>query len=460
VRLPVVPMRTYKQSFQFSGLAIKNARQRLQGPLRDLLVAAMGQLIRAPSCCPRREQRRAVRHLRPPGRELCFRREQKAHAGKGAVIGVYFLPEALAEAQGDVQRGAHFEQCQRALLILKRRMEANAARPGVRLQQWQRHRNDGPAGLESCAAIFSINLDRHCSGLPAHLAGQAAQAKFSVSVIAFGPQAVHNLVVAADHAKTHLASDLLVRLHARHKRAHADAVGPGGMEALDIAERPPFGMLKRCAVMDARKEIGERPVGRTRLIHQVHDALYFGKEVAGMEPALPVAPHITFHLGQPQPAPFGQLPYLRRPPMYELRSQLHRCLQAGRVQRMDTAADPLTRLQHNNRHTRAGEFARRRQSRYSRADDDDPLGHAASSTKCRQLGPRPRPRLIRCACRSRGVRFAWLARSTSAKYDSTAMTSQPLPKPKLREKAQLMSASEIERTLVRLAHEIIEKNNG
>ena len=30
----------------------------------------------------------------------------------------------------------------------------------------------------------------------------------------------------------------------------------------------------------------------------------------------------------------------------------------------------------------------------------------------------------------------------------------------LREKAQLMSASEIERTLVRLAHEIIEKNNG
>jgi pyrimidine operon attenuation protein / uracil phosphoribosyltransferase len=32
--------------------------------------------------------------------------------------------------------------------------------------------------------------------------------------------------------------------------------------------------------------------------------------------------------------------------------------------------------------------------------------------------------------------------------------------PNLREKAQLMSPSEIERTLVRLAHEIIEKNNG
>jgi pyrimidine operon attenuation protein/uracil phosphoribosyltransferase len=33
-------------------------------------------------------------------------------------------------------------------------------------------------------------------------------------------------------------------------------------------------------------------------------------------------------------------------------------------------------------------------------------------------------------------------------------------KPVLREKLRLMSASEIERTLVRLAHEIIEKNNG
>ncbi len=32
--------------------------------------------------------------------------------------------------------------------------------------------------------------------------------------------------------------------------------------------------------------------------------------------------------------------------------------------------------------------------------------------------------------------------------------------PQLREKGRIMSASEIERTLVRLAHEIIEKNNG
>jgi pyrimidine operon attenuation protein/uracil phosphoribosyltransferase len=35
-----------------------------------------------------------------------------------------------------------------------------------------------------------------------------------------------------------------------------------------------------------------------------------------------------------------------------------------------------------------------------------------------------------------------------------------LSTPKIREKGRLMSASEIERTLVRLAHEIVEKNNG
>lgn len=37
---------------------------------------------------------------------------------------------------------------------------------------------------------------------------------------------------------------------------------------------------------------------------------------------------------------------------------------------------------------------------------------------------------------------------------------QTTSKPVLREKGRIMSASEIERTLVRLAHEIIEKNNG
>ncbi len=41
------------------------------------------------------------------------------------------------------------------------------------------------------------------------------------------------------------------------------------------------------------------------------------------------------------------------------------------------------------------------------------------------------------------------------------MTNTPPPSaPVLREKGRLMSASEIERTLVRLAHEILEKNNG
>lgn len=40
------------------------------------------------------------------------------------------------------------------------------------------------------------------------------------------------------------------------------------------------------------------------------------------------------------------------------------------------------------------------------------------------------------------------------------MTPPPAAAPLLHEKAQLMSASEIERTLVRLAHEIVEKNNG
>src|SRR5579859_3837936 len=41
------------------------------------------------------------------------------------------------------------------------------------------------------------------------------------------------------------------------------------------------------------------------------------------------------------------------------------------------------------------------------------------------------------------------------------MTAQPVSRDASpREVAQLMSASEIERTIVRLAHEIVEKNNG
>jgi pyrimidine operon attenuation protein/uracil phosphoribosyltransferase len=46
-------------------------------------------------------------------------------------------------------------------------------------------------------------------------------------------------------------------------------------------------------------------------------------------------------------------------------------------------------------------------------------------------------------------------------YDSAFMTPKASPRsPSLREKSQLMSASEVERTLVRLVHQIIEKNNG
>src|SRR5499425_359672 len=40
------------------------------------------------------------------------------------------------------------------------------------------------------------------------------------------------------------------------------------------------------------------------------------------------------------------------------------------------------------------------------------------------------------------------------------MTSKNTAQVELREKAQLMSASEIERTLLRMAHEIVEKNGG
>jgi len=41
------------------------------------------------------------------------------------------------------------------------------------------------------------------------------------------------------------------------------------------------------------------------------------------------------------------------------------------------------------------------------------------------------------------------------------MTTRPASRPvEIRQKAQLMSASEVERTLIRLAHEILEKNNG
>jgi pyrimidine operon attenuation protein/uracil phosphoribosyltransferase len=41
-----------------------------------------------------------------------------------------------------------------------------------------------------------------------------------------------------------------------------------------------------------------------------------------------------------------------------------------------------------------------------------------------------------------------------------AKPTETTTKPRLREKGRLLSASEIERTLVRLAHEIVERNNG
>jgi pyrimidine operon attenuation protein/uracil phosphoribosyltransferase len=57
--------------------------------------------------------------------------------------------------------------------------------------------------------------------------------------------------------------------------------------------------------------------------------------------------------------------------------------------------------------------------------------------------------------------FLGLASSPIRSYHATVMTTENvLRKTSLREKSQLMSASEIERTLVRVAHEIVEKNDG
>lgn len=44
--------------------------------------------------------------------------------------------------------------------------------------------------------------------------------------------------------------------------------------------------------------------------------------------------------------------------------------------------------------------------------------------------------------------------------ETTKTQMSQIPTPKIREKGRLMSASEIERTLVRLAHEIVEKHDG
>lgn len=61
--------------------------------------------------------------------------------------------------------------------------------------------------------------------------------------------------------------------------------------------------------------------------------------------------------------------------------------------------------------------------------------------------------------RHRRCRFQ-LPRASRFAYDSSGMTKASTDSSKLREKSQILSGSEIERTLVRLAHEIVEKNNG
>ncbi len=48
----------------------------------------------------------------------------------------------------------------------------------------------------------------------------------------------------------------------------------------------------------------------------------------------------------------------------------------------------------------------------------------------------------------------------TANADSPTLEKPTSATPRIREKGRLMSASEIERTLVRLAHEIVERNNG
>src|SRR5215469_17042042 len=53
-----------------------------------------------------------------------------------------------------------------------------------------------------------------------------------------------------------------------------------------------------------------------------------------------------------------------------------------------------------------------------------------------------------------------LPTNASPAYYAAFMTSKESGPRSARQKAQLMSSSEIERTLVRLVHEIIEKNDG
>ena len=57
------------------------------------------------------------------------------------------------------------------------------------------------------------------------------------------------------------------------------------------------------------------------------------------------------------------------------------------------------------------------------------------------------------------IGFGGVSTATATMSDASEVTAGGA-KTRLREKGRLMSASEIERTLVRLAHEVVEKNNG
>jgi pyrimidine operon attenuation protein/uracil phosphoribosyltransferase len=58
------------------------------------------------------------------------------------------------------------------------------------------------------------------------------------------------------------------------------------------------------------------------------------------------------------------------------------------------------------------------------------------------------------------VPIAAIIKGTMSDLTPSAKATVPTANPRLREKGRLMSASEIERTLVRLAHEIVERSNG
>jgi len=80
--------------------------------------------------------------------------------------------------------------------------------------------------------------------------------------------------------------------------------------------------------------------------------------------------------------------------------------------------------------------------------------HQQSCCELSAINPLRLPYLRRRRC------CLHLLRASRFAYDSSGMTKASTDSSKLREKSQILSGSEIERTLVRLAHEIVEKNNG